>query len=373
MKATTFKELNIKPEFVKALAEIGIKEPTQIQSDAIPFLINYGTDFIGQAQTGTGKTAAYSLPILNAINPKNDKIQALILSPTRELALQIKKQIFKFTKYSDKIFAEAVYGGEPIGKQIRALKRPTQILIATPGRLIELLEKKEVILDYIKTLVLDEADEMLSLGFKKELNKILNFTKGQRNTWLFSATIPEDIKQLIKDYMAADAHRIKLSRQKSVNKSIDHQYLVCTENKKYPALRQFLKTQGKHRGIIFCNTKKSAKTLFAEMEKNNYRVGVIHGDLKQIEREKVMRSFKNESTQILVATDLTARGIDIKELAYVAHYNVPDQPEYYTHRSGRTGRAGNRGLSILFVSPDETKKLRYIERILGIAAEKIST
>ena len=369
----TFKELGISADFVKGLKEMDIVKPTEIQKVAIPFLVNVGTDFIGQAQTGTGKTAAYGLPILQAVDAKNDKIQALILSPTRELALQISKQLFKFTKYSEKIFAEAVYGGEQIDRQINRLKRPTQILVATPGRLIDLLKRKALKLDAIKTLVLDEADEMLSMGFKKELDEILQFTKGHRNTWLFSATIPPEIKKIITTYMSPTAFRVEVGRLKVINKNIQHQYLVCSEDQKVNALRQFLKTQGASQGLVFCKTKKTTEELFNQFEGKAYKAGVIHGDLQQKERDKVMRAFKNKKVKILIATDLTARGIDIQDLAYVVHYNVPEQLDYYTHRSGRTARAGKKGLSLLFVAPNETKHLRFIERSLGIAMEKIKT
>ena len=368
----TFKELGISSALVKALKEMNIVEPTEIQQEAIPFLITDGSDFIGQAQTGTGKTAAYGLPILQAVDAKSDKIQALILSPTRELALQISKQLFKFTKYSaTKIFTEAVYGGEKIDLQISRLRRPTQVLVATPGRLIDLLKRKALKLDSTKTLVLDEADEMLSMGFKKELDEILQFTKGHRNTWLFSATIPTEIKKIITTYMSPSAFKIEVGRMKVINKNIQHQYIVCSEDQKINALRQFLKTQGASQGLIFCKTKKTTAEVHAQLEGKSYRAGVIHGDLQQKERDKVMRAFKNGKVKILVATDLTARGIDIQDLAYVVHYNVPDQLDYYTHRSGRTARAGKKGLSLLFVAPNETKSLRFIERSLGISMEKV--
>jgi len=368
----TFTELGVSAAFAKALKEMNITQPTPIQQEAIPYLIHEGKDFIGQAQTGTGKTAAYGLPILNAVDPKFNKIQALILSPTRELALQIQKQLFKFTKYSEKIFAEAVYGGEPIERQINRLQRPTHILVATPGRLIDLLKRKALSLEFIKTLVLDEADEMLSMGFKKELDTILEFTKGKRHTWLFSATMPLEIKKIISTYMAENAYRIEVGKLKVINKDIQHQYVACLDHQKIPVLRQFLKTQGAAQGLIFCKTKSTADELHKELAEKNYLVGVIHGDLMQKERDKVMRAFKGNKIKILVATDLTARGIDVAGLAYVVHFNVPDQLEYYTHRSGRTARAGKKGLSVMFVTPPEMKTLRFIEKSLGISMEKVS-
>jgi len=368
----TFKDLGISEAFVKALTEMKIVEPTQIQAEAIPYLISNGGDFIGQAQTGTGKTAAYGLPILQKVDAKKAYIQALVLSPTRELTLQISKQFFKFTKYSEKIFTEAIYGGADIDRQVAALSRPTQILVATPGRLADLLKRKVVDISKIKTLVLDEADEMLSMGFKEQLTEILQYTKGNRNTWLFSATMPIEIKKIIDEYLSPDAYKIEVGRLKVINNKIQHQYLACSDDQKMFALRQFLKTQGNAQGMIFTKTKVLAEEIYADMIEKNYHVGVIHGDLLQKERDKVMRAFKNKKVKILIATDLTARGIDIQDLAYVVHYNVPDKLEYYTHRSGRTARAGKTGISLMFVTPPEMKSLRFIEHSLGISMDKIS-
>ncbi|MDP4188590.1 MAG: DEAD/DEAH box helicase, partial [Bacteroidota bacterium] len=241
----TFSDLGISDNFIEALKEINIIEPTEIQAKAIPFLIEKGTDFIGQAQTGTGKTAAFGLPILQAIDPDLAQVQALILSPTRELGQQIAKQLFKFTKYlPKKIFAESVYGGAHIEEQIAALRRPTHIVVATPGRLIDLLDRKAIDLSYIHTLVLDEADEMLSMGFKKELDNILEFTAGKRHTWLFSATLPHDIKSIIANYMSPDAMRIQVNLNDVVNKNIEHEFVVCEPDEKTDILFHFLKIQG---------------------------------------------------------------------------------------------------------------------------------
>lgn len=370
---TTFKALGISKAFVKALKENDIHEPTPIQEQAIPFLMEQGTDFIGQAHTGTGKTAAFGLPILHKIDPKNPKVQALVLCPTRELGQQIAKQLFRFTKYSEKIFTEAVYGGEKIDRQITALKRPTQIVVATPGRLIDLLKRKAVDLSHIHTVVLDEADEMLSMGFKQELNEILERTNGHRHTWLFSATMPDEIQRIIKNYMSPDAKRIEISRDRTVNQSIQHQFVVCDPSIKLNTLIYFLKFQKDNRGIIFCKTKASAQTLAQQLQSKNYSTAAIHGDLTQKERDKVMRAFKGEKLRFLIATDISARGIDVKGLAYVAHYQLPDHMEYYTHRSGRTSRAGKKGVSVCFVEPWEVKKIKELSQNLHISFQKITT
>lgn len=363
----TFSDLGVSGTFTKALEEIGIITPTEIQIKAIPFLISKGTDFIGQAHTGTGKTAAFGLPLLHVVNPNENHIQALILSPTRELGQQIAKQLFKFTKYqTKKIFVESVYGGARIAEQISALKRPTHIVVATPGRLVDLLEQKAVDLSFIRTIVLDEADEMLSMGFKKELDTILRFTAGNRHTWLFSATMPTAIKVIIKDYMSPDAMRVVINKRDIVNSDIEHKFIICTSEKKPDFLFHFLKSQGQNRGLVFCRTKADVQAICGQLISGKINAGALEGDMLQKERDKVMRAFKNSKLQILIATDLAARGIDVKELAFVVHYNLPESTEYYTHRSGRTGRAGNKGLSFSLITPREQSGLKRIERELGI-------
>ena len=368
----TFSDLGVSTQFIQALEEINILTPTEIQVKAIPFLIEKGTDFIGQAQTGTGKTAAYGLPILQSINPDKPNVQALILSPTRELGQQIAKQLFKFTKYvTVKIFIESVYGGAHIDEQIRSLRRPTHIVVATPGRLVDLLERKAIDLSHIKTLVLDEADEMLSMGFKKELDSILKFTAGKRHTWLFSATMPQEIKTIIASYMSSNAMKIEVNKNDIVNKDIEHKFLICAKDEKPDILFQFLKTQGADRGLVFCRTKAEAQTVTKRLLAKKINADALHGDMLQKERDKVMRAFKNGKLQILVATDLAARGIDVKELAFVVHYQLPEKTEYYTHRSGRTGRAGNKGFSLTMITTKEQGALRDIERELGITIKEI--
>jgi ATP-dependent RNA helicase DeaD len=368
----TFSDLGVSAKFIKALQEINIITPTEIQEKAIPFLIEKGTDFIGQAQTGTGRTAAYGLPVLQAINPDKPQLQALILSPTRELGQQIAKQLFKFTKHiPKKIFIESVYGGAHIEEQISALRRPTHIVVATPGRLVDLLERKAIDLSFIKTIVLDEADEMLSMGFKKELDNILKFTAGKRHTWLFSATMPPEIKKIISGYMSANALKIEVNKNDITNRDIEHKFLVCTNDEKPDVLFQFIQSQGSNRGLIFCRTKAEAQSISKKLIGRKINTDALHGDMLQKERDKVMRAFKNSKLQILVATDLAARGIDVRELAFVVHYQLPEKTEYYTHRSGRTGRAGNKGFSLSMISTKEQSELRNLERELGIKIKEI--
>jgi ATP-dependent RNA helicase DeaD len=368
----TFTDLGITKPYIQALEELNIITPTEIQIKSIPFLVEKGTDFIGQAQTGTGKTAAFGLPILQAINPDKLHIQALILSPTRELGQQIAKQLFKFTKFiPKKIFIESVYGGAFIDEQIRSLRRPTHIVVATPGRLVDILERKAIDLSFIKTIVLDEADEMLSMGFKKELDTILSFTAGKRHTWLFSATMPPEIQRIIKGYMSPDAMRIEVNKNDVINRDIEHKFLTCARNEKAEVLFQFLKVQGTDRGLIFTRTKAEAQSVTKKLIDKKINVEALHGDMHQKDRDKVMRAFKNKKLQILVATDLAARGIDVKDLAFVVHYQIPEKTEYYTHRSGRTARAGSKGFSLSMVTPREQATIKAFEKELGITIKEI--
>ena len=370
---TTFTALGVRKEYVKGLKELGITTPTEVQEETIPFLLENNSDFIGLAQTGTGKTAAYGLPILHKIDTSKDTIQALILAPTRELAQQIKKQLFKFTKYvDDKIFIEAVFGGEKIDRQINNLKRTTHIVVATPGRLIDLIERGDVNLKNIKTLVLDEADEMLSMGFKLELNRILKYTSGTRKTWLFSATMPDEIRSIIKKYMNASAKQVEVNKNALVNANITHQFVQTTIQEKTDIIVSFLEKRQAERGIIFTRTKAGAQKLTKELKEEGFSVEALEGDMQQKERDKVMRAFKNENLQILVSTDVAARGIDVQNLGFVLHHQIPEKLEYYTHRSGRTARAGKRGVSLALILQNERNRIAEIEKELQIQFSEIS-
>jgi len=367
----TFLELGVPKDLNKGLREMGITIPTKIQEQALPVLINNQVDFIGKAQTGTGKTAAFGVPLLTKIDPGKKEVQALILAPTRELGQQIAKQLFKFTKYTDKIFTESVYGGEKIDIQLSRLKRPTHIIVATPGRLIDLIERKAVDISKIKTLVMDEADEMLSMGFKKDLTTILSKTKGDRNVWLFSATMPSALNDIIHAYVDRSAIRVSVDKNDAVNKGIDHHFVVGEEINKLDTLTYFLKSQKQQRGIIFTKTKAAARTLSKQLRAKNYEVGLLEGEMTQKDRDKVMRAFKKGTLQLLVSTDVAARGIDVANLAFVVHYQLPDQIEYYTHRSGRTARAGKTGLSLALIVKQELKVIRNLEKHLGIRFDQI--
>ncbi|MDB6069242.1 MAG: box helicase domain protein [Verrucomicrobiales bacterium] len=363
----TFKALGVRDDLIQGMEELGIKTPTAIQSEAIPFLLDPGTDFIAQAQTGTGKTAAFGVPVLMGVNPEFRGIQALIVAPTRELAKQIGKQLFRFTKYcSTKIFVEVLTGGDHFDRQCAALQRPTHIVVATPGRLLDLLDRKALSLSSVKVLVMDEADEMLTLGFKKELAQICEITRSRQATWLFSATIPEGVKRLITDYMSPQAHTVRIDQAHVVNRDIAHRFVVVREKEKTARIAEFLKHQGEDRGVIFCRTKAGATALSEELAEKGYPVDVLQGDLPQLERDKVLRSFKKGRFQFLIATDVAARGIDVEGLAFVIHHQLPDQIDYYTHRSGRTGRAGRKGVSIAFLGHEEKGDITKLAKELGL-------
>lgn len=366
-----FEELGVSTDLIKGLNELGIVEPTDIQRKAIPLLIDTKTDIVAQAQTGTGKTAAFGIPIIQNIDLNESCIQALILSPTRELGKQIAKQLFKYTKYSAKVYVECVYGGEPIDRQIAALKRTTHIVVATPGRLIDLVKRKDIDLRQVKTVVLDEADEMLSMGFKEELDEVLNKLSSVENKWLFSATIPGGVKSIISSHLSPDAQSISVDKNDVVNKKIDHQYLVCEEAQKLGILMDFLKTEGKNQGVLFCRTRAASQKLAKQLIAKNISAEALHGDLQQKERDKVMRAFKNKKLQFLVSTDVAARGIDVPGLTFVVHYQLPESEDYYTHRSGRTARAGKGGVSLALITPKDVRKVRNYERTLSISFRQI--
>lgn len=365
--AQTFKDLGVPYDLVKGIAELGLHYPTPIQQAAIPYLTSKGFDTVGQAQTGTGKTAAYGLPLLTRINPTAEGVQGLIITPTRELAKQVGKDLFRYTKYAkNKTFIEVCCGGDKIQVQAGRLKRPTQIVVGTPGRLIELIQKRALFINNVQYLILDEADEMLSMGFKEQLRELIHFCQNRRATWLFSATFPPAIEELISGAMSPDPKMIKVSAKNVVNRDITHKFITCEKEEKDDLIYDFLREQGDKRGIIFCRTKAGALMLGKKLASRDYEVDVIQGDLTQLERDKIMRAFKKERSQFLIATDVAARGLDIKGLAFVLHHQLPDQNEYYTHRAGRTGRAGQKGQSLVLMEPREKKRLKFLEEELNI-------
>jgi ATP-dependent RNA helicase DeaD len=371
MILTPFIDLGISKNIAQVLAENGITQPTEIQQKAIPILLKGKNDFIGLAQTGTGKTAAFGLPLLQHINAQQQGIQALVLSPTRELGQQIANQLTLFSKHLPHITTRAVYGGVPLGPQIRSLKRAPQILVATPGRLIDLVERQAIDLTRVTHLVLDEADEMLNMGFQPAINQILSFLPKEKSIWLFSATMPQEINRLVNQYMSKNHVKVEISPNNVVNENIEHQYLVCSAEAKQSTLLLFLNVDQNKRGIVFCRTKAAAQRLAQNLMHNGVRADSIHGDLSQNKRDKVMRDFKGNKLQALVATDVAARGIDVKDLHYVIHYNLPEQFEYYTHRSGRTARAGKKGISLCLVARQEVRIVKQISNKLGIQFQQI--
>lgn len=362
----TFTELGIPDDLNRGLVELKILKPSKIQEEAIPFLVKDGGDLIAQAQTGTGKTAAFGLPLLTKIDPTTNSIQGLVIAPTRELAKQIGKQLFRFTKYTAKIWIEVVAGGENIDRQVASLQRPTHIVVATPGRLLDMIKRDALRLDSVRHLILDEADEMLNMGFKKELSQIIELTRKRRSTWLFSATIPDAINLLIKDCMSTKAHRLKIDKKSVVNRDIAHRFAICKREDRTRFICSFLRRQRKDRGMIFCATKATAIALGNELIAEGFSIGVLQGDLDQKERDKVMRAFKKERVQFLVASDVAARGIDVEGLSFVIHQELPLKTAQYTHRSGRTARAGKKGVSIALIEPKERKRITNLEKELHV-------
>ena len=368
---TSFTDLGIGPNLVQALAENNIVHPTEIQQKSIPLLLESRQNFIGLAQTGTGKTAAFGLPLLQYIQPQQSGIQGLVLAPTRELCQQIAQQLTLFSRHLPRVTTRAVYGGAPLGPQMRALKRAPHILVATPGRLIDLVERRAVNLAHITHLVLDEADEMLNMGFQPAINKILTFLPAEKAIWLFSATMPPEIKRLVHRYMGKDHVQVKISPQNIVNQNIEHQYIVCPADVKQMVLQLLLKEDAHKRGIVFCRTKAGAQRLAQRLTRQGLHVEAIHGDLSQSKRDRVMKQFKDHRLQALIATDVAARGIDVKDLHYVIHYNLPEQLPYYTHRSGRTARAGKQGTSLCIVTQQEVGKVKQIARALDLQFKQL--
>jgi ATP-dependent RNA helicase DeaD len=358
----TFEGLGIDERLIQATTELGYVNPTAIQEQAIPVLLSGTTDFIGLAQTGTGKTAAFGLPLLHIIDAAAKYPQALVVCPTRELCLQIVKEIELFKKYMTGISVVAVYGGASIGLQIRDLKRGVQIVVATPGRLIDLIERKAINLEQISYVVLDEADEMLNMGFQDDIEFILKNTPQRNSTWLFSATMPPEIRKVSKRYMK-DPKEVTVGKVNTANKSIDHQYYVTTAHHRYETLKRIIDFNPGIYGIIFTRTKLDAQEISERLTREGYDIDALHGDLTQGQRDKVMGQFRDKTLQLLIATDVAARGIDVQGITHVINFELPDDVEIYTHRSGRTGRAGNQGICISIVHAKETYKLKQIERI----------
>ncbi len=368
---STFSNLGLSNPLIDVLNNLGFTTPTPVQEQAIPLLLSdTPIDFIGLAQTGTGKTAAFGLPLIDLIDSDNRSVQALILAPTRELVQQTAKQVAQFAKGVKGVNVEVVCGGAAITNQISALRKPTQIVIATPGRLIDLIKRKAIKLDQVQYVVLDEADEMLNMGFKEDIDQILSFTPEKRVTWLFSATMPKEIRRIVTKYMKTPVE-VSVNSKEQSNKDITHKYVITKSSNKVPAIRRFMDIQSDMRGVLFCRTKRETQQIADDLGHLGYGVEALHGDLSQGQRDAVMKRFKTRSMQLLIATDVAARGIDVNDLTHVMHHTLPDQLESYTHRSGRTGRAGKKGTSIAFITPREGRRISEIEKRINIKFEKI--
>lgn len=359
----SFEELGLDSELLQAVAGMGFTEPTPIQAQSIPVLLQGEKDFLGLAQTGTGKTAAFGLPLLQLIDPAKKYPQALVVCPTRELCLQITNELDLFKQHKKGIQATAVYGGASIMQQIRDLKRGTHIVVATPGRLIDLIERKAIDLQNIKYVVLDEADEMLNMGFQEDVEFILKNAVNRDSIWLFSATMPPAIRKVVKTYMDNPAE-VSVGKVNAGNKSIDHQYFVMNGHQRYEALKRLIDFNPGIYGLIFTRTKADAQDITEKLVREGYDVDAIHGDLNQGQRDKVMGAFRSKALQLLIATDVAARGIDVTGITHVINFELPDDMEVYTHRSGRTGRAGNTGICLSLISPREVGKIKMIEKMI---------
>ncbi len=358
-------ELAIHPKLLKALNELEITTATDIQQQVIPLILNQKEDIVALAKTGTGKTAAFGLPLLQLVDAENNKIQTLILSPTRELSQQIYTNLTAFANYLPEVSIVLLSGGSSVKSQVEALKSPTHIVVATPGRLLDLLEKKALDISSLKNLVLDEADEMFQ-ALKEDLMPILKAVPKSRRTLLFSATMPGELKEIVHNYMSKNVISVNSEMTTIGNEGIDHQYIVVEPIEKLDVLLHFLNSQEGGRGIIFCKTKAAVNKLAKNLAMRKISSGALHGSLSQGIRDRIMEQFREGYIDILVATDLVARGIDVKELAYVVNYHLPDTYEAYVHRSGRTGRAGAKGLSMTIIQQEEVKEIADFEKELGI-------
>jgi len=360
----TFQELGLKQEVLDAVASLGFTEPSPIQEEAIPQLLTENRDLVGLAQTGTGKTAAFGLPMVNQIDFDSKKTQGLVICPTRELCIQISKDFQSFSRNFRNANVVPVYGGASIDTQTRQLNRGAQIVIATPGRLVDMIKRKRVDLSQVQYVALDEADEMLNMGFKEDIDGILSNTPETKKTWLFSATMPREVVRIAKQYMT-DPIEITVGTKNATAKNIEHQYFRVNDRDRFDGLKRIIDFEPDMYGVIFCRTRRETAEVAEKLMKNNYSAEPLHGELSQAQRDRVMRSFRKKDIQLLVATDVAARGIDVDDITHVINYNLPDEIESYTHRSGRTARAGKKGVSMLLLNNREAGKLRQIERIIN--------
>ena len=360
----TFEELGVSAEIRRAISEMGYETPMPVQEEVIPYLLGVGNDVIALAQTGTGKTAAFGLPVLQKVNPKDRRTQAVILSPTRELCLQIAGDLKEYSRYIDDLHVLAVYGGSSIESQIRTLRKGAQVIVATPGRLIDLMHRGVANLDAVENVVLDEADEMLNMGFTDSIDEILAGVPAERNTLLFSATMGKEIERIAKSYLH-DYKEIVVGSRNEGAENVNHIYYLVHAKDKYAALKRVVDYYPRIYGIIFCRTRLETQEVADHLIRDGYNAEALHGDLSQAQRDLTMQKFRQHHTQLLVATDVAARGLDVEDLTHVINYGLPDDVENYTHRSGRTGRAGKRGTSISIIHLREKGKVRIIEKVIG--------
>ncbi len=366
----TFKELGLDKNLIKAVEDMGFETPSPIQEKSIPLLLAGDSDYVGLAQTGTGKTAAFGLPLLQQIDIDFRAIQGLILCPTRELCLQITKELKAYSKYMEGINIVAVYGGASITDQIRDIKKGANIIVGTPGRTIDLMGRKVLKFNAVSTVILDEADEMLNMGFKDDINEILEETPTSKHTWLFSATMPKEVDRIAQTYMD-NPHNVTIGTKNSTAANIEHLYCLVSGRDQYHALRRFIDFSPGMYGIVFCRTRREAKEFADKLMSDGYNADALHGDLSQAQRDSVMNKFRKRGLQVLIATDVAARGIDIDDLTHVFHIDLPDEIESYTHRSGRTARAGKSGKSIALVSPSKASRIKLVEKLIGKKLELV--
>ncbi|MEM6799865.1 MAG: DEAD/DEAH box helicase [Bacteroidota bacterium] len=365
----TFVETGLREDILAGVKALGFEKPTEVQALAIPNILESNRDLIALAQTGTGKTAAFGLPIIHKVNSKSKAVQAIILSPTRELAIQIVNDMKAFGKKVKGLHITAVYGGASIVTQIKDLKRGCQIVVGTPGRTLDLIRRRELNLSEVEYLVLDEADEMLNMGFQKDLDAIFAETPQEKQSLLFSATMPKEIMRISKKYMSEPAE-ISVGQRNSGAKNVSHEFYMVHARDRYKALMRILDMIPNVYGIVFCRTRRDTRDVARKLSQDGYNADAIYGDLTQAQRDTVMTAFRNKHLQILVATDVAARGIDVDELTHVINYELPDDLEVYVHRSGRTGRAGNSGISVSIIHTRETRKIYNLERMIGKKFQK---
>ena len=365
-----FQNLGLNEDLMKGIAELGFSTPTPVQELFIPKALTYTGDIVALAQTGTGKTAAFGLPLLQLIDLNERAIQGLILCPTRELCVQVASDLVNYAKFAPQCRVTAVYGGASIDTQIRQIRSGTQIIVATPGRLIDLIERGAVKLDQMKRLVLDEADEMLNMGFKDDLDVILKSATNKQSVWLFSATMSNEVRAISRNYMTNPVE-ITTGRRNETNENIEHVYYVCRADDRYSVLKRVVDSHPGIFGLIFCRTKAETKEVAEQMTRDGYNSDALHGDLSQNDRDRVMLRFRENNLQLLIATDVAARGIDVSDITHVINYGLPDDIEVYTHRSGRTGRAGKTGTAITIVTTKYEERIPQIERMSKAKFEKL--